>query len=219
MGTFTPQGGVSPDGRRWTAVQTSFSPDDQVADTIPKIRAYVQADSQHPYIRSLAQSAPGSTAAEKGWYAAKQHLEFMNDQDVARLAGIDTGDDVIEVLQRPIDVAMQYRMTGEKVKGDCDDFVMFATAIGAAADPNCEANYICVAAEPQYPGVLSHIYCSMDGIPCDASHGEYPGWEVPRAHVTRRVEYPLRTSGIEVLAFAASVAFLMFGASRPQRYA
>lgn len=208
------QGTVTPDGRRWTAAQTSFDPEQQVEQTIPLIRSYVQADSQHPYMRSLALRAPGLSAAEKGWYAAKQHLEFMNDQDVARLAGVDTGDDVIEVLQRPIDVAMQYRMTGERVKGDCDDFVMFATAVAKAYDPDCDARYVCVAAEAAAPGVLSHIYCTIDDIPCDASHGEYPGWEVPRERITRRVEFAL-ASELPLMAFVISAVWFFLTQTIP----
>jgi peptide/nickel transport system ATP-binding protein len=48
------------------------------------------------------------------------------------MAGVDTGDDIIEVLQRPADVVAQYSATGTAVPGDCDDFSMFAAAIARA---------------------------------------------------------------------------------------
>ncbi len=213
------QGGVSPDGRRWTATQTSFNPETQVEQTIPLIRSYVSQDSTHPYIVSAAQNAPGSTTVERAWRAAKKHLTFKDDQSVAGLAGVDTGDDIIEVLQRPADVVAQYNTTGTPVPGDCDDYSMFAAAIARAIDPDCDIQFVCVAAEPTAPGVLSHIYITIDGVPCDASHGAYPGWEVPLTYISRKVEYPLSLT-VPLLALAASVAFFFFGgASRLRRLA
>lgn len=204
-----PQGGVSPDGRRWTAIQTSFSPDDQVGQTIPLIRAYVNADSTHPYIVSAAAATPGSTVGARAWHAARRYLTFKDDQSVAGIAGVNTGDDVIEVLQRPVDVVAQYNMTGRQVEGDCDDYSMFAAAIARAIDPDCDVQFVCVAAEASAPGVLSHIYCTIDGVPCDASHGEYPGWEVPRERITRRQEYAL-SGELPLIAFAVSAAWFFF---------
>ena len=207
------QGGVSPDGRRWTATQTSFNPETQVEQTIPLIRQYVQADSTHPYIVDAAASTPGRSTVERAWRAAKKHLTFKDDQSVAGLAGVDTGDDIIEVLQRPADVVAQYNASGgTAVPGDCDDYSMFAAAIARAIDPDCDIQFVCVAAEPTAPGVLSHIYITIDGVPCDASHGHYPGWEVSRSHITRRVEFPLSLT-VPLLALAASVAWFVFGPS------
>lgn len=211
QGAFTP----TPDGRRWSAVQTSFNADDQVEQTIPLIRAYAKADSTHPYIVAAAAAAPGRTTVERAWRSAKQYLTFKDDQSVAGLAGVDTGDDIIEVLQRPADVAEQYNMTGgAPVPGDCDDYSMFVASIARAIDPDCDINFVCVAAEANAPGVLSHIYVTIDGVPCDASHGLYPGWEVPREHITRRVEYPLSLS-IPLLAFAASAVWFFLAHSAP----
>jgi len=209
------QGGVSPDGRRWTATQTSFDPEVQVGDTIPQIRAYVSADSQHPYIVAAAAATPGASTSERAWRAAKKHLTFRDDQSVAGMAGVDTGDDVIEVLQRPADVVAQYNLSGgAPVPGDCDDYSMFAAAIARAIDSNCDIKFVCVAAEPTAPGVLSHIYCTIDGVPCDASHGEYPGWEVPRDRITRRVEYPL-SGELPLIAFVLSAAWFFLTQTIP----
>jgi hypothetical protein len=83
---------------------------------------------------------------------------------------------------------------------------MFAAAMGAAL--GADVQFVTVAANPDEPGVLSHIYTMIDGTPVDASHGEFAGWEVPPAHVSRREFYSLRPSApffFLALAFAAYV--------------
>jgi hypothetical protein len=51
--------------------------------------------------------------------------------------------------------------------------------------------FVTVAANPNEPEIFSHVYLYAvlpDGsrLPLDASHGDYPGWQVPSAHVSRR---------------------------------
>ena len=95
---------------------------------------------------------------------------------------------------------------GKKAEGDCDDHSMFAAAIGAAL--GAVVQFVCVAADPSEPGVLSHIYTIIDGIPCDASHGEFAGWQVPVGRVTRREVYPLASgSPLFLIALVGAVAW------------
>jgi hypothetical protein len=123
------------------------------------------------------------------------------------------------VLQRPADVVAQYQATGQRVPGDCDDYSMFVASVARAIDPDADVQFVCVAAEPAAPGVLSHIYCKVNGVPVDASHGLYPGWEVPQSAVSRRVEYSLSLA-LPLMTLAAAVAaWLMFGGAQRRRLA
>jgi hypothetical protein len=74
------------------------------------------------------------------------------------------------------------------MQGDCDDFTMMLCALLGCCGLGYEI--ITVAASPREPGTFSHVYCRAvlpDGsrVPLDASHGKYPGWQVPTAHVSR----------------------------------
>jgi hypothetical protein len=85
---------------------------------------------------------------------------------------------------------------------------MFAAAIGRAL--GADVQFVTVAADPREPGVLSHIYTVIDGVPCDASHGPFAGWEVPREHVTRRELWGSSPS-TPLWILAAAVAWYVFG--------
>ena len=75
----------------------------------------------------------------------------------------------------------------ERPKGDC---AVFTTLVCALLD--CLAipwEIVTVAVDPRQPGIYSHVYARAvleDGrrLPLDASHGAYPGWEVPRSRAS-----------------------------------
>jgi hypothetical protein len=184
--------GMAVDGQRYEVIDTGFDPEGQVAQTMPLIQRYAAEDAQNPLILSLAKFYAGSSknAAEAAWRAAKDYLRFQNDQSIAASAVPQEPDFMVEVLRRPVDVFLLARQTGQLVDGDCDDHSMFAAAIGAAL--GAEVKFVTVAADPSEPYVLSHIYTVIDGVPCDASHGPFAGWEVPFEKVSRRVEWGLR---------------------------
>jgi hypothetical protein len=191
---------------------------------MPLIRQYAAEDARHPLIRSVASryraAMPGAHTSEIAWRAARNHLTFVDDQSIAASAAPGIGDAIIEVLRRPADVAYQYQMTGERVPGDCDDHSMFSAAVARALDPDIDIRFVCIAASPSEPGVLSHIYVSIGGVPCDASHGEYPGWEAPAERVSRRVEYSIdhHIGVMALIALVAAVAwYTMRWASPPLR--
>src|ERR1035437_2766072 len=77
----------------------------------------------------------------------------------------------------------------DKPEGDCAIFsecvAAFLTVFGVPYE------FVTVAVNPNEPTIFSHVYLygvMPDGsrLPLDASHGQYPGWQVPSAHVSRR---------------------------------
>lgn len=206
-------------GPKWSSIRTSYDPQVQVDQTIPLIQEYVARDFASPLIKDAAsryaQAMLGASKQEIAWQAAKDHLRFTNDQVVASDAGITSEDDVIEVLRRPWDVAYEYQLTGMPVAGDCDDFSMFVAAMALALDPSSDVRFVCVAANPAEPGVLSHIYTMIDGVAVDASHGPYAGWEVPATAITRRVEYGLSALWWPAALLIGAVLIYMLRGLRP----
>lgn len=178
---------------------------------MPLIQRFASEDSQNPMVRMLAYSyasnMPGRTAAEIAWQCTKDHLVFRDDQSIAASSVPGMDDFVVEVLRRPVDVLLFNGYEGRKAEGDCDDHSMFAAAIGAALGATVE--FVTVAANPAEPGTLSHIYTTIDGVPCDASHGPMAGWEVPASAVSRRETYGLRPTG-PLWILAAAVAWYVF---------
>ena len=77
----------------------------------------------------------------------------------------------------------------DRPEGDCAIFseciAAFLRVLGVGYE------WVTVAVNPREPEIFSHVYLYAilpDGtrIPLDASHGDYPGWQVPSAHVSRR---------------------------------
>lgn len=74
-------------------------------------------------------------------------------------------------------------------KGDCSTFTLLLCALLESLGVRTE--FVSVAVEPDEPTLYSHVYARAvlpDGtrLPLDASHGRYPGWEVPAADVFRK---------------------------------
>lgn len=204
--------GMADAGQRYETIETSYNPDEQVAQTMPLIQRFASEDSQHPMVKRLAYSyaanMPGASTAQVAWQAAKDHLVFKDDQSIAASSVPGMTEFIVEVLRRPVDVLLYNGYEGRKAEGDCDDHSMFSAAVGAAL--GAEVQFVTVAANPDEPGTLSHIYTVIDGIPCDASHGPMAGWEVPASHVSRREVYGLSSSA-PLWILATAIAWYVFG--------
>jgi hypothetical protein len=89
-------------------------------------------------------------------------------------------NNAVEVLIRPVDVSLAIA-SGQRVKGDCDDFSQYAACLLWALQVPCV--FVTVAADTKYPNVYSHVYVAsyQDGERkvLDCSHGLFSGWEVP----------------------------------------
>jgi hypothetical protein len=120
-----------------------------------------------------------SGRAEAVWWFAKRGIKFIHHQKLLR-AWLGKADE-LQLLISP-DVLLKM----ESPKGDC---AVFTCLICAMLDQlGVPWEIVTVAVDPNQPDVFSHVYpraVLRDGftLPLDASHGKYPGWEVPRSRV------------------------------------
>jgi hypothetical protein len=120
------------------------------------------------------------------------------------------GTDELEMLVSP---AFMVRMA--RPQGDCDDFTDVQLAMLRCL--GIPYRIVTVKANPQTPDEWSHVYglaVLEDGtpIPMDASHGKYPGWEIPQAHVLEYQEWD--EDGRPVKAIARPVRNTLHGYRR-----
>jgi len=124
---------------------------------------------------------PLKRRAWAAWWYVKHLVKFIQDDTL--LVSMLNERDQRELLISP---AVMVRMS--KPQGDCDDFTMMVCALLKALGVPFEI--VTISADPHEPDSWSHVYAVAmveDGerFPMDASHGKYPGWEVPREHMLR----------------------------------
>ncbi len=114
------------------------------------------------------------------WWFAKHRVKFVHHQKLL-VAWLGAPDE-LQLLIRP-DALLKM----EDPKGDC---AVFTTLLCAMLDC-CKLPWeiVTLAVDPDQPGIFSHVYPRVilpSGlrVPLDASHGKFPGWEVPRQHVS-----------------------------------
>jgi len=120
--------------------------------------------------------------AESAFWWCKTFVRFVHHEFIIRQRLGEAGH-----LQGLISPEVLVRMA--KPEGDCAIFsecvAAFLTVFGIPYE------FVTAAVNPSEPEVFSHVYLYAvlpDGsrLPLDASHGKYPGWQVPSAHVSRR---------------------------------
>lgn len=116
------------------------------------------------------------------WFAVKSAMHFVEHADQIR--ALLNESDQLQLLIRP-DVLL----SSAHPAGDCAVYAPLVCACLGALGIAWEI--ITVACDPREPDVYSHVYAravldSGQRIPLDASHGKYPGWEVPREHTLRK---------------------------------
>lgn len=174
---------------RAEAIEIPMDSDGQVEATIGKMREYAIADAQTPEIqrdvRAAIKKYLGNPLYYCLWRWVKDRMRFTNDQDLARLAGLDSQNPIVEILVRPLDISRQHAMLDEsgRVRGDCDDYTMYLACLCICAGIPC--SFVTVGADSTIPQEYSHVYlrafpnhARAVALPLDASHGQQPGWEV-----------------------------------------
>lgn len=187
----------------YSVKELGTDPDSQVAQTIQVMRERVAEDSCDPQFISRAKGVidPQAVGMSQDWIAnqvwahVKQAIQFQRDESTGvrsdgRSIGGGDASNVVEVLIRPVDMA-QYIDQGVAI-GDCDDFSMYLAAMLKALGVDCA--FCTVAANSQVPSQYSHVYVvsypNGERVPCDASHGQWCGWEYGSG-MERRTEWPV----------------------------
>jgi hypothetical protein len=168
-------------------------PDDTkaTAQTVRKMCEHIAGAVKDPATQAAAATALkrfGNVAlsqarrrAWSAWWYAKHLVKFVSDDTL--LASMLNEHDQRELLNPP---PVLLRMS--KPQGDCDDFTMLVCSLLKCLGVPFEI--VTIAADPAEPSRWSHVYAVAlveDGgrLPIDASHGKFPGWEVPLEHILR----------------------------------
>lgn len=155
----------------------------QVGQTLGIMRQRAAEDAEVLKPRAMALTAGASSTQDKInalYYHTKNNIHFQRDEVTGGGVGGWDEAEVIETIIRPREMA-KFIDQGVAV-GDCDDFSMYLASLLTACGIRCE--FTTVAADGRVPDQFSHVYVTAfdeEGghVPLDASHGEYPGWEVP----------------------------------------
>ena len=116
------------------------------------------------------------------WVFAKHTIRFVHHSNLQ--AAWMPDPTALQLLIRPDALLKMARP-----KGDC---AVFTTLICAMLDcAGVDWEIVTAAVNPRQPGIFSHVYpraILSDGrrLVLDASHGKYPGWEVPAEHMSAK---------------------------------
>ena len=155
------------------------------AQTVKEMGWHVQSALHDPAVYAAALDACGNgivfwdgsakRKAEGVWAWLKNNVQFLSDETQLQ-ATMGRGEE-LELL-----IAPSVLVRADAKAGDCDDFTMLACAmLSCLGVPSLIKTFKCDRSEPWR---WSHVCAAAvleDGsiFPLDASHGDYPGWEVP----------------------------------------
>lgn len=202
---------------RYSVREIGWSPNYQVISTIGVMGERVGEDAGDRWFRERAgRIIPDGLSEVEKVAAVHGHarggIRFQRDEKTGEgMAGTEENP-LIEVIVRPRDMA-RYVDAGMAI-GDCDDFSMYCAAMLEAVGVPCK--FVTVAADGRDPEQFSHVYVAAyprggDGsrvrVPVDASHGEYPGWEVEN-RFGKREEWAI-SGGCRLLGLASLAAITL----------
>lgn len=128
--------------------------------------------------------------AESAWLWCKTHLKFVHHSKLMQwYLGMQDGYQLLiaptVILGALCSQDPDIRERGRR--GDCAIYTMMCAAICEACGVPVEI--VTLAVDPGQPGVYSHVFpramTDAGRLPLDASHGLYPGWQVPQKHIFR----------------------------------
>jgi hypothetical protein len=181
--------------KRPERVVASTDPDTATAQTIRIMCGHIPGAARDEGFRATADQAFGQFGQLSGvggddprsfagaaWWWCKTFIKFVHHENILRQRLGESGH-----LQGLICPDVLVRM--DEPEGDCAIFseclCAFLRVFGIPYE------LVTVAVNPNEPEVFSHVYVYAvmpDGsrLPLDASHGQYPGWQVPSSDVFRR---------------------------------
>lgn len=182
-----------PEAAHFRSVPSSPNSDQATAQTIGIMCRHIEDASRDPLVRRAAVDAPlrfrGGPApslnsavnlASSDWWWVKHALQFIHHEYLIRQWLHEA--DQLQLLIPP-EVVLRMR----EPQGDCAVFTMLVCALLRCQGIPYEV--VTVATNAGEPRVFSHVYArAVIGdlrLPLDASHGDYPGWQVPSRDIFR----------------------------------
>lgn len=180
-------------GFSWGVFQPSPVPDVATAETVAFMCGCIDRSAASPMVQEIAQDAvrrfrePGCAGANADlaravyWYSKYAVRVLPHSQFKTLVAAYP---DKKQLLVSP-----DALLASPGPVGDCSAFTMLVCALLKCLGVPYEL--VTVAVDPRDPEIFTHVYPravleNAARFPLDASHGKYPGWEVPMAHVFRR---------------------------------
>jgi hypothetical protein len=180
----------------------SDDPDTATIQTVREMCRQVREAAKDPPVRAIARRAVeqfrGGPAwigsgfgtcermmADSCWWWCKHYLEFRHHGEMFEAWSADLGDPRTK-LQLLIAPDVLVRM--QRMEGDCAIYTMMLCAMLEALGLSWR---ICPAAvDHSQPEIFSHVFARVvlpNGATesLDASHGKYPGWQVPAEDLLR----------------------------------
>jgi hypothetical protein len=184
--------------RRALRVPADRNPDAATAQTIAIMCGHIHTsatDSLMSYTAMMAindylneQMEPfedASTVAKALWWYAKTRLRFIHH---SRLIKDWFGE--LDQLQLLIEPSVLLRMPDNRwpMVGDCAIYSMLICAMLTTC--GIPWRLVTAACDPKQPMIFTHVFPRSQTpaggwITLDASHGDYPGWQVPDEHMLR----------------------------------
>ena len=185
--------------------------DTSTKQTIAKMCEYIAAGASDDVCKFWALQAKerwaqGPDLAQQCWgvwWLVKHAVKFAKDEP--RLFQIGEPDALDLLIAPAVLVREQDR------KEDCDGFTMLVCCLLKIL--GIPSVIVTVAADPSDPERWSHVFpmAEVNGayLPMDASHGKFPGWMVPRDHISRWQAWDL--NGNPVQAFPSQAKNTLHG--------
>jgi hypothetical protein len=185
--------------------------DTSTKQTIAKMCEYIAAGASDDVCKFWALQAKdrwaqGPDLAQQcwgAWWLVKHAVKFAKDEP--RLFQIGEPDALDLLIAPAVLVREQDR------KEDCDGFTMLVCCLLKIL--GIPSVIVTVAADPSDPERWSHVFpmAEVNGayLPMDASHGKFPGWMVPRDHISRWQAWDL--NGNPVQAFPSQAKNTLHG--------
>jgi len=186
--------------RRAPRVELSDDSDTATVQTVRAMCDQIKTASNDPLVRRAALSAAlhfkggplrsavamtdAQMRADSCWWWCKHFLRFKHHSTMFEAWSSELGDPhrKLQLLISP-DVLVRMR----SMEGDCAIYTMMICAMLRAL--GLPYQIMTLAVDPSQPDVMTHVCARVvlpDGVETlDASHGQYPGWQVPAEHTMR----------------------------------
>jgi hypothetical protein len=166
--------------------------------TVKKMCEYIAKAASSPICQRAAQEAMRYAQGKPEmipwgvFFCARHRVKFSRDE--GRL--FQSGDpEALDLL-----VAPDVLLSSSNPTEDCDGFTMLACCLLQIL--GVPAYIVTVATDPGDHERWSHVFAIADlngqRIPIDASHGKFPGWMVPQAHIFRWQAWDLAGNKVDV---------------------
>ena len=184
-------------------IELSDDPDTATQQTVQEMCRQIHQAAGDPLVQRAARAAMAFTggpsnvsAIDACWWWAKHFLRFKHHGEQFEVWRGDLGDpsNKLQLLIAPDVLVRMSRM-----EGDCAIYTMMVCAMLEALGVQWEI--VAAAVDARQPDIFGHVWARAvlaNGArePLDASHGKYPGWQVPSYDLHR--VWVFNSSGVRV---------------------